>query len=100
MHRIELTEAFRSWLLKLRDRGARARIDTRIERLSRGNPGDIRFVGEGVLELKIDYGPGYRVYYMRRRGEIILLLAGGDKRTQSRDIRDAIDLAKAERENE
>lgn len=95
MIKIELTENFRSWLLKLRDRGARARIDTRI-----GNPGGVRFVGEGVLELKIGYGPGYRVYYTRRKREIILLLAGGDKRTQTRDIRRAIELAKAAKEVE
>ena len=94
MYVIELTDGFQSWLMKLRDRGARARIDTRIERLSRGNPGDVRFVGEGVLELKIDYGPGYRVYYMRREKQVILLLAGGDKRTQAQDIREAIALAK------
>ncbi len=75
MYKIELTGAFRTWLARLRDGNARARIDARIERLSRGNPGDVRFVGEGVLELKIDYEPGYRVYYMRRKGLIILLLA-------------------------
>jgi putative addiction module killer protein len=100
MYKIELTEGFRSWLLKLRDRGVRARIDTRIERLSLGDPGDARFVGEGVLELKINYGPGYRVYCMRRKEEIIPLLAGGDNRTQVRDIRKAIELTRVGREAE
>jgi putative addiction module killer protein len=100
VHKIELTGSFRSWFGKLRDKNAKARIDTRIERLSRGNPGDTRFVGEGVLELKIDYGPGYRVYYMRRKGLVILLLAGGDKRTRPRDIREAIALAKLARDGE
>lgn len=97
MYKIEASDAFKSWFAKLRDGRAKARIDTRIERLSLGNPGDVRFVGEGVLELKIDYGPGYRVYFMRRRGLVILLLAGGDKRTQARDIREAIELAKLAR---
>jgi len=100
MYRVEVSGTFKSWLAKLRDERARARIDARIERLSRGNPGDVRFVGEGVLELKIDYGPGYRVYFMRRKGLVILLLAGGDKRTQARDIREAIELARLARNDQ
>ncbi len=100
MYKIELGQAYQSWFVRLKDENAKARIDVRIERLSRGNPGDVRFVGEGVLELKIDYGPGYRVYYMRRKGLIILLLAGGDKRTQDRDIRQAIALAKSVKDGE
>ena len=93
MFDIEQTETYRRWFAKLRDRTARAKIDLRIKRLAHGNPGDVRFVGEGVLELKIDHGPGYRVYYIRRAVQVILLLAGGDKRTQTSDIHAAIDLA-------
>ena len=90
---LEQTETYKRWFSKLCDKNARARIDIRLSRLARGNPGDVRFVGEGVLELKVDYGPGYRIYYMRRKQLIIMLLAGGDKRTQARDIRTAIELA-------
>ena len=97
---ITQTEEFRRWLAKLRDLGAKARIDIRLGRLARGNPGDMRFLGHGVLELKIDYGPGYRVYYMRKGEQVLLLLAGGDKRTQDRDIKAAIELAKAYRSGE
>jgi putative addiction module killer protein len=79
----------------LRDRQARARIQVRIDRLSLGNPGDVRPVGEGVSELRIDYGPGYRIYFVQRGIEIVVLLAGGDKRTQARDIRTALDLARS-----
>src|ERR1700733_13448511 len=93
MHRIEQSNVYRTWFAKLRDERAKARIDLRIERLARGNPGDVRFVGGGVLELKIDYGPGYRVYFMRRKEMIVLLLVGGDKRTQARDIDKAVELA-------
>ncbi len=93
MYRIEQSNAYRTWFSKLRDEKAKARIDVRIERLARGNPGDVRFVGGGVLELKVDYGPGYRVYYMRKKGLVVLLLVGGDKRTQARDIDRAIELA-------
>ena len=90
---IEQTAVYKRWFARLRDENARARIDLRIGRLARGNPGDMKFVGGGVLELRVDYGPGYRVYYMKRKEEVILLLAGGDKRTQERDIRAANDLA-------
>lgn len=72
----------------------RARIDVRIRRLSLGNPGDVRPVGEGVSELRIDYGPGYRVYFVQRGQRVVILLAGGDKRTQSQDIETAIVLAR------
>lgn len=85
---IELLQSseFAKWLTDLRDRNARARIQTRIRRLSLGNPGDVKPIGEGISELRIDYGPGYRVYYMQRGPIIIVLLCGGDKSSQSRDI--------------
>ena len=78
----------------MRDREARARIDARIRRLSLGNPGDVKPVGEGVSELRIDYGPGYRVYFVQRGQTLVVLLAGGDKHTQDRDIKTALDLAR------
>jgi len=81
-------------LRELRDRQARARIQTRIDRLQLGLAGDVRPVGEGVSELRIDYGPGYRVYLVQRGRELVILLAGGDKRTQDRDIKTAIELAR------
>jgi len=81
-------------LRELRDRQARARIQTRIDRFQLGLAGDVRPVGEGVSELRIDYGPGYRVYFVQRRKELVILLAGGDKRTQDRDIKTAIELAR------
>jgi putative addiction module killer protein len=93
MIEIRQTATFASWLRALRDRQARARIQVRIDRLQLGLPGDARPVGEGVSELRIDYGPGYRVYFVRRGQELIILLAGGDKRTQARDIKLAIQLA-------
>jgi len=91
---IRQTETFAAWFRKLRDRRARARIQVRIDRLSLGNPGDSKPVGEGVSELRIDYGPGYRVYFVRRGDTVIVLLAGGDKGTQARDIRTALKLAR------
>jgi putative addiction module killer protein len=93
MIEIRQSEGFANWLRALRDRQARARIQVRIDRLQLGLPGDVKPVGEGVSELRIDYGPGYRVYFARRGQEIIILLAGGDKRTQDRDIKKAIRLA-------
>lgn len=87
------TDVFDKWLRKLRDAQARARILVRIKRLSLGNPGDVKLVGEGVLELRVDYGPGYRVYYVQRGAELIVLLAGGDKSSQEQDIAKAIELA-------
>lgn len=88
------TAVYRRWIEGLRDRQARARIDVRVDRLLRGNPGDVKPVGEGVSELRISYGPGYRVYYTRRGDTVILLLCGGDKSDQSRDIAQAKALAR------
>jgi putative addiction module killer protein len=91
---IRQTETFARWFDKLRDREARARILVRIRRLAIGNPGDVKPVGEGVSELRIDYGPGYRMYYLQQGNELVILLAGGDKRTQDRDIELALNLAR------
>jgi putative addiction module killer protein len=88
------TEVFSRWLDGLHDIQARARVQARIERLIAGNPGDVKPVGEGVSELRIDYGPGYRVYFKRRGRELIILLAGGDKHTQAKDIRNALRTAR------
>jgi putative addiction module killer protein len=90
---IRETDVFASWLERLRDRQARTRILVRLGRLAAGNPGDVRPVGGGVSEIRVDYGPGYRVYFARRGELIVVLLCGGDKRTQSRDIAQAIALA-------
>jgi putative addiction module killer protein len=92
---VRRTDAFADWINALRDLRARARIQARIERLAMGNPGDVRPVGEGVSELRIDYGPGYRVYFTQRGQQVIVLLAGGDKSTQSADIRTALRLARS-----
>ena len=86
------TDTFKTWFADLRDSRAQYRIDIRIKRLAMGNPGDVKPVGEGVSELRIDYGPGYRVYFKDTGKEIIILLCGGDKRTQSRDIESAKEL--------
>ena len=94
MIEVRQTETFSKWLMKLRDLRARARIQARIDRLELGNAGDVKPVGEGVSEMRIDYGPGYRVYFMQKGSELIILLAGGDKRSQSRDILHAIEFAK------
>ena len=91
--RIDSTEIYTNWLDRLRDLRARARIQARVERLAAGNPGDVKPVGEGVSELRIDYGPGYRVYYTERGNVLIVLLCGGDKRTQAADIKTAKKLA-------
>jgi putative addiction module killer protein len=88
------TELFGQWLDSLRDLRARARVQARLERLARGNPGDVKPVGEGVSELRINYGPGYRVYFTQRGSDLVVLLAGGDKRTQAADIRTALRLAR------
>ena len=90
---IRQTEVYFNWFNSLRDRQARARINARIRRLSLGNPGDVKPVGEGVSELRIDYGPGYRVYFVQRQQTIVILLAGGDKHTQDQDIKTARELA-------
>jgi putative addiction module killer protein len=88
------TDVFVQWLDELRDIRARARVQARIERLAAGNPGDVKPVGDGVSELRIDYGPGYRVYFTRRGNEVVILLAGGDKSTQDTDIKTAQGLAR------
>ena len=90
---VRQTDEFTRWFSRLRDNRARARIRARIDRLSEGNPGDARPVGEGVSEMRIDYGPGYRVYYSQRGQRFVMLLAGGDKSNQERDIRLALELA-------
>ena len=93
MIEVRKTGTFAKWLDNLSDIQARARVLARIDRLADGNPGDVKSVGAGVLEMRIDYGPGYRVYYVMRGRELIVLLAGGDKDTQPRDIRTASRLA-------
>ena len=93
MLEVRQTAEYEKWFDSLKDRTARVRVDIRIRRLSLGNFGIVKPVGEGVSELKIDYGPGYRVYLMQHGGQYVLLLGGGDKSTQSRDIRKAQELA-------
>jgi len=83
---IEETENFKNWIRSLKDRIAQAIINARIRRISAGNFGDARSVGDNVSELRIDYGPGYRVYFTRREQKVVILLCGGDKSTQDRDI--------------
>jgi putative addiction module killer protein len=94
MIEIRETDEYAEWFRSLRDRMSRARIDIRIRRLSLGNAGDVKPVGEGVSELRIDHGPGYRIYFLQKGGMIVVLLAGDDKRTQERDIKLALALAK------
>ena len=94
MIEIRKTEIFAKWLDSLSDIRARARVLARIERLATGNPGDVAPVGEGVSELRIDYGPGYRVYYKQFGESLVILLAGGDKHTQTKDIKTALRLAR------
>ena len=94
MIQIRQTDVYAQWLEKLRDRQAKARIAIRIRRLSLGNPGDVRPVGGGVSELRIDYGPGYRVYFLKQGAALVILLAGGDKSSQADDIRKARNLAR------
>ncbi len=91
---VRATEVYRDWIDSLKDLAGRARIQVRVDRLIHGNPGKHRVLTDGVCELKIDFGPGYRVYYTERGGELIVLLAGGDKKTQTQDIKIAIALAK------
>ncbi len=93
MYEILKSSTFDSWLRGLRDRDAKARIEVRIRRLSLGNAGQFRSLKDGINELKIDYGPGYRVYYTFKGKTLILLLCGGDKSTQSKDIRLATEIA-------
>lgn len=94
MIEIHKTDVYVQWLDSLRDINARARVLARVERLAAGNPGDVRPVGEGVSEMRIDYGPGYRVYYKKHGREVVILLAGGDKRSQASDIKTALRLAR------
>ncbi len=96
-YEVRVTDHFAEWFESLRDERAKVRIQARVDRLELGNAGDSKAVGSGVSEMRIDYGPGYRVYFMRRDRTIFVLLAGGDKRTQSRDIARAIELAEIER---
>ena len=93
MFELRKTQRFARWLDALRDLRARARIQVRLERLAAGLLGDVKPVKAGVRELRIDYGPGYRVYFIRRSGAVIVLLAGGDKRSKSADIKAALELA-------
>ena len=93
MVEVRQTEEFSGWLHRLRDANAVARIVGRIRRMEMGNPGDTRSVGQGILEMRIDYGPGYRIYYVHRGAKIVILLCGGDKRTQQQDIKRAQKLA-------
>ena len=93
MTEVRQTAEFSGWLHRLRDASAVARIVARIRRMEMGNPGDAKSVGQGILEMRIDYGPGYRIYYMHRGAEIVILLCGGDKRTQQQDINRARKLA-------
>lgn len=89
------TDVFSDWLSELRDARAKARIVSRIDRLALGNPGDCKPAGEGVSEMRIDYGPGYRVYFRKRGEELVILLCGGDKSSQESDIRQAKELARS-----
>jgi len=94
MKNIYTTDEFDNWFTKLRDRQAQKRIQARIDRAESGNFGDSEPVGEGVSEMRIHYGPGYRVYFTQQGMEIVILLAGGDKSTQSKDIKIALELAR------
>lgn len=94
MIEIRKTQVFARWLDSLKNLRARAKVQARIERLAMGNAGDVKPVGEGVSELRIDYGPGYRVYFKRHGRRLIVLLAGGDKSSQTRDINTALRLAR------
>lgn len=91
--RVLKSSTFDAWMTGLADKQARARIEARIRRLSLGNPGDVKPVGSGISEMRIDYGPGYRVYYLQRGAVLVVLLCGGDKRTQKSDIKRALAIA-------
>ncbi|HKH50065.1 MAG TPA: type II toxin-antitoxin system RelE/ParE family toxin [Thermoanaerobaculia bacterium] len=91
---VRVTEVYRDWINSLKDLAGRARVQVRVDRLVHGNPGKHRVLTDGVCELKIDFGPGYRVYYTERGGDLVVLLAGGVKSTQAQDIKTAIALAK------
>ena len=94
MIEVRQTAIYSKWFRNLRDRSAKGRIIARIRRLSLGNFGDVKPIGEGVSEMRIDYGPGYRIYFVQQGTEVVILLAGGDKKTQDRDIALAKDIAK------
>ena len=100
MPEVRQTQQFRTWLRRLKDSNAVARIVARIRQMEQGNFGDTRSVGAGVMELRVYYGPGYRIYYVNRGAEIVILLCGGDKRTQQQDIRRAHDLVRDLEEGE
>lgn len=92
--RVQVTQVYKDWINNLKDRVARARIQVWVDRLVHGNPGQHRNLSEGVSELKVDIGPGYRVYFTQRGDELVILLVGGDKSTQRRDLKRAINLAR------
>ena len=94
MFSIKRTNEFSAWLDGLKDRVTRQRLNVRLRKALLGSLGDVKPVGEGVSELRIDYGPGYRVYFTRQKREFVILLAGGDKSTQAADIRTALRLAR------
>ncbi len=91
---VQTTKVYLDWINSLNDRAGRARIQVRVDRLIHGNPGQHRALTDGICELKINFGPGYRVYYTQRAGVVVVLLAGGDKSSQQKDIKTAISLAK------
>lgn len=94
MYTVHTTEVFDDWFLRLKDRGAKVRIQARVDRAEGGNFGDCEPVGEGVSEMRIHYGPGYRVYFKRHGLELVILLVGGDKSSQAKDIKAALKLAR------
>jgi putative addiction module killer protein len=95
MYAIEQSETFKRWRLRMRDRAALLRINSRLRRMELGHFGDAKHVGQGVRELRIDYGPGYRIYYVQRGRSLVVLLSAGTKDTQQDDIRGAITIAAA-----
>ena len=95
MFEVRQTESYERWFSSLRDRATKVRVDVRIRRLSLGIPGDVRPVGEGVSELRVNFGPGYRIYFIQKDRNVIVLLAGGDKSSQGRDIVEAKTLARS-----
>jgi putative addiction module killer protein len=94
MIEVHQTDDFTAWLRRLKDDNAVARIVARIRRMERGNQGDTRSVGSGVMEMRVDYGPGYRIYYVQRGAAVVILLCAGDKRTQQQDIKRAHAMAR------
>lgn len=91
---VQVLQEFQDWISSLRDKEARAKIDSRLRRLAQGNPGDVKPVGGGVSEMRIHHGPGYRVYFQQRGNVLVVILCGGDKRTQSKDIVRAIEISR------